>query len=200
MTPMRKPILARFFALAAASAMLGGCISFGSEPPESLLTLTSMASAPAGERSAETQANALAVLEPDAPARLNVTRVPVQVNDTEIAYLQNATWVERPARLFRRVMAETIRARSGRMVVDGDSSAVAPTMFLRGTLREFGYDARRSAVVMRYDAMKSATGGAVQTRRFESVIEGIAPDSAAVGPALNRAANDVAGQVAEWVG
>ena len=40
----------------------------------------------------------------------------------------------------------------------------------------------------------------METRRFEAGIPGIAADRESVGPALNRAANDVAVQVADWVG
>ena len=191
---------ARLTALAAATALLSGCISFGAEPPESLLTLTPETMAPAGSGNSGSEANALAVLEPEATARLNVIRVPVQVDDTRIAYLVDATWVDRPARLFRRLLAETIRARTGQLVVDSDLAVVPPTVFLRGSLREFGYDAQASAVVMRYDAVYSQADGTVRTRRFESVQTGIAPDAASVGPALNRAANDVAMQVADWLG
>ena len=56
------------------------------------------------------------------------------------------------------------------------------------------------AVVVRYDgALASAGGDRVATRRFEASVpaDGTA---ASVGPALNAAANQVAAQVASWVG
>jgi cholesterol transport system auxiliary component len=40
----------------------------------------------------------------------------------------------------------------------------------------------------------------VETRRFEAIEPGVAPEAEAVAPALNRAANSVARQVADWVG
>ena len=186
-------------AVLAPALLLGGCLSFGSEPPESLLTLTATATAPAGTGGSSTADTAISLVEFQAPAALNVTRVPVQVSDTEIAYLKDAVWVERPARLFRRLIAETIRTRSNRVVVDGDDPGALATNRLTGTLREFGYDARSGSVVVVFDAVRPGEGSAVETRRFEAIVPGVAADVGSVGPALNRAANDVAGQVAEWV-
>ena len=179
---------------------LSGCISIGPEAPESLLTLTASDSAPVGAATTGRAATAIAIMEPDAPQSINVTRVPVQIDATEIAYIENATWVEKPARLFQRLLAETIRARGTRMVVDGDEDALVPETRLRGTLREFGFDARTGSVVVRYDAVRSGGDGTVQTRRFESVQPGVPPLAAPVGAALNAGANDVAAQVAAWVG
>ncbi len=180
--------------------LLGGCLSFGEDPPESLLTLTATATAPAGAGAQGTQDSALALVEFEAPQALAVTRVPVQMSDTELAYLKDAVWVERPARLFRRLVAETIRARSGRVVVDGDDPGVSADAQLQGTLRAFGYDARTSSAVVVFDAVRSGSGSQVATRRFEARVPGVLPEAASVGPALNQAANEVAGQVAEWIG
>ena len=187
-------------AILAPALLLGGCISFGGEPPESLLTLTPSASAPAGTGGSSAGSTAIALVDFEAPAALDVTRVPVQVTDTELAYLKDAVWVEKPARLFRRLVAETIRTQSGRVVIDGDDPGALATHRLTGTLRQFGYDARTSSVVVVFDAVRPGEGNAVQTRRFQAVVPGVTPDVIGVGPALNRAANDVAAQVAEWVG
>ena len=192
----------KLFALSALAPalLLGGCLSFGEDPPESLLTLTPTTSAPAGAGAQGTQKTSLALVEFDAPQALDVTRVPVQVSDTEIAYLKDAVWVERPARLFRRLIAETIRARSSRVVVDGDDPGVNAVDRLEGTVREFGYDARTGEAVVMFDAVHAGEGSNVVTRRFEARVPGVTPEVGSVGPALNRAANDVAGQVAEWIG
>jgi cholesterol transport system auxiliary component len=40
----------------------------------------------------------------------------------------------------------------------------------------------------------------VQSQRFESVVPGVIAKPGPVGVALNQAANDVAAQIAEWVG
>ncbi|GAA4051476.1 ABC-type transport auxiliary lipoprotein family protein [Parerythrobacter jejuensis] len=187
-------------ALAGAATLgLSACISLGSEPPPSLLTLTAANGAPAGSGSTGTNENALSVIEPSAPQRLSVTRVPVQVDDATIAYLQDAVWVERPTRLFRRLLSETIRTRTGRVVIDGFDPTFATSQQLRGSLVEFGYDARSSSVIVRYDAMRDGENDTVVTQRFESVVSGVPAEAGPVGDALNRAANDVAGQVADWV-
>ncbi|MXO89456.1 ABC-type transport auxiliary lipoprotein family protein [Pontixanthobacter aquaemixtae] len=183
-----------------AALLLAGCISFGAEPPPSLLTLTATTPVPAGAAASGTADTAIKIIEPEAPQRLGVPRVPVQINDTEIAYLKDATWVERPTRLFRRLLAETIRSRGNRLVIDGDDPGVVANAQLRGTLRDFGYDARTSSVVVRFDAIRASSEGGVETRRFESIQPGVIAEAGAVGDALNRGANDVAGQVADWIG
>jgi cholesterol transport system auxiliary component len=144
--------------------------------------------------------DALVVLDPDTDRRIDVLRVPVQVDDATVAYVKDASWVERPARQFRRLLAETIRAKGGRLVVEGDDAEVAGKTTLRGRLLDMGYDARSQAIVVRFDALREDAGGAVLTKRFEATVPGIAADAKTVGPALNRAANEVAAQVADWVG
>ena len=191
---------AKILAGLAPALALAGCVSFGPDAPPSLLTLTSTASAAAGVGASGSAETALVLSEFEAPARLDVTRVPVQVTDSEIAYLKEAVWVERPARLFRRLLAETIRTRSGRVVIDGDDPGVLADSRLGGSLREFGYDAATGSVVVRFDAVRNGEGTAVTTRRFEAVVPGVPAEAAPVGAALNQAANDVAGQVAAWIG
>ena len=85
------------------------------------------------------------------------------------------------------------------MVEDSQSSVPVTGTRLSGRLITMGYDARSGSVVVRYDAMKTGPKGELLTKRFESVVPGVAPLAAEVGPALNKAANDVAGQVAAWM-
>lgn len=182
------------------SLVLTGCISLGGKPPESLLTLSAVTRAPAGAgASAGTSQTVIAVQAIDTPAKLDVLRVPVAVSDTELAYLQEAFWVEKPARLFRRLVGETIRARGQAMVVDGDETVTLATVTLQGTLLDMGYVAAESAAVVRFDAVRINDGGRVTTRRFEARETGVLAEPRAVGDALNRAANTVAGEVADWV-
>ncbi|HCS18450.1 MAG: ABC-type transport auxiliary lipoprotein family protein [Pseudomonadota bacterium] len=184
----------------APALLLGGCVSFGGDAPDSLLTLTPSATAPAGVAAQGAQGSALAIVPFEATKALDVTRVPVQVTDTELAYLQDAVWVDRPARLFGQLVAETIRSRSGRVVVDGDDPGVNATDRLHGSLRSFGYDARSREAVVVFDAVRNGDGSAVVSRRFEARVAVAEPEAGFVGPALNRAANQVAGEVAEWIG
>ncbi|MFY7744197.1 MAG: ABC-type transport auxiliary lipoprotein family protein [Erythrobacter sp.] len=196
MTLSLRPVL---LALPLALA-LPGCISLGGEPPESLLTLSPAARAPAGPGvPAGAERPVIAVLAFDTPAKLDVLRVPVAVSDTELAYLQEAFWVEKPARLFRRLVGETIRARGQAMVVDGDDTATLATMTVQGTLIDMGYDAASASAVVRFDAVRIAKDGTVTTRRFEASESGVTADARSVGAGLNAAANRVAADVADWV-
>ena len=139
-------------------------------------------------------------LDPHTNPHGDVQRIPVQVNDTQIAYLKDATWVEMPARLFRELLSETIRAGGSRLVIGGADEQYAAATKLTGQLLAMGYDARTQSVVVRYEAVLARPGGNVRTRRFESTVPGVAPRADQVGPAINQAANDVAAQVAQWVG
>jgi cholesterol transport system auxiliary component len=185
----------------AALLALAGCVNLGGgKPPPTLVSLTPASSAPAGTNVSGNLRDALVVAEPETDRRLAVQRIPVQIDDANIAYLQNAQWVERPARLFRALLAETIRAKSGRLVVEDNQIEATGNGRLAGRLLDMGYDARRQAVIVRFDAIREIKGGAVTTRRFEAVVSGIEPKPEFVGPALNRAANKVAQEVADWVG
>lgn len=191
---LTKALLPATFAL-----LLAGCVSLSPDPPASLLTLTAARAAPAGATAAGEAASALAVIEPGADQRLNAVRVPVQTSDSSLAYLKDAVWVEKPTRLFQQLLGETIRAGGSRLVVgEGDFGYAAATK-LSGRLLDMGYDASTGSVVVRYDAVLQTPDGKVQTRRFENRVPGVAPEAAAVGPALNDAANAVAGEVADWV-
>jgi len=187
-------------ALLPVLLVLPGCISLGGTPPESLLTLSPASRAPVGAGlAAGPDRTVIAVLAIDAPAKLDVLRVPVAVTDTELAYLQDAFWVEKPARLFRHLIGETLRARGNALVFDSDETAVLATVTVRGNLIDMGYVAPDQAVVVRFDAIRIAGDGTTTTRRFEARERGIVAEPRAVGAALNRAANAVAGDIADWV-
>ena len=191
---------ARSFAAAAAAMALTGCISLGKEPPDQLLNLTAASPAPAGTAASGNVDAALAILDLQAPQKLNVTRVPVVMDGSSLAYLKDAEWVEKPADLFGRLLADTLRAKGNRLVVSGTDLEYAAATKLSGTLAAMEYDASRGAAVVRFDAVLQTGDSQILTRRFESEVTGVSAEARPVGEALNRAANDVAGQVAEWVG
>ena len=190
----------RNIAALVALALLAGCISLGGKAPKLLIGLTSDKSPAAGAMAGGKIGEALVVLDPQVDRKLDVLRIAVQVNATEIAYLKDATWVERPARLMRHLLAETIRAKGQHLVLEASDDVNGSRQTLAGRLIDMGYDARSQSVVVRYDALRSNAKGEIEARRFEAVVPGISATSEAVAPALNRAANDVAGQVADWVG
>lgn len=182
------------------SALLAGCVHFGGKPPEQLYTLTAAHQVAAGATATGTATTALAVMEPGTGERLAVTRIPVQVDPSTLAYVKDATWVEKPSRLFQRLVSETIRAKGARLVVGENDLQFAAAVKLTGQLSEFGYDAASGSVVARYDAVLQNPGGEIRTRRFEASVPGVAATGGAVAAALNQAANQIAGEVADWVG
>jgi len=190
----------RFAAPLALALALTGCISFGGgKAPPTLINLTADTTAPAGATFNGRAEDSLVVLDPDTDRRLAVQRVAVTVDASNVAYLKNAMWVERPERLFRSLLAETIRAKGKRLVFEDSEAVASGRTRLAGRLLDLGYDGQGRAAVVRYDAVLTGPGGVISTKRFEARVEGLAPDAKAVGPALNSAANHVAKQVADWV-
>ncbi|WP_380872822.1 hypothetical protein ACFB49_37270 [Sphingomonas sp. DBB INV C78] len=186
---------------AALLLPLSACISFGEEPPSTLLTLTPDSSFAAGQTRTAGDGRAVAVIPPSVPQSLNVLRVPVQTGATSIAYLKKAQWVEPPSRLFRNLLAETIAAKTGRPTLDMRQYSQAPGLRLGGRLQQFGLDATQGQVVVQYDASLARGGTApLETRRFEARVPVASEDAQSVAAALNRAANQVAGEVADWIG
>lgn len=193
-----RPTLRRIPALAAIAA-LSGCLSLGAKVPDQLITFTPQQTAPAGTASSGEVTQAIVVIEPEVEDRLDVNRVPVRIDATSVAYLQDATYVDRPARLFQHLLAETLRASKGGLVIEGEDPGVVVSTRLYGRLIEAGYDARQASVSVIYDAVVTAPDGQMRQRRFAATVPNVAADAASVAPALNDAANDVAGQVAGWL-
>lgn len=187
-----------FLALAAAFAV-SGCFSFGAKPPPTLMRLTAEAPPSTGSRTANA-AEAITVIPPSVPGELRTPRVPVRTGGTAVSYLKNAQWVDLPASLFGRLLSDTIAARSGRVVLDPRQFTFDPGQRLTGTLQSFGIDADTSEAVVVYDAAVARGKDAVETRRFEARVPLPVVDAANAPAALNRAANQVAAEVAAWVG
>lgn len=179
---------------------LAGCISLGPKTPAELMRLTPAQTAPADTGEAVAAGRAVTVSFPLAPAELAAVRVPVRSGQTTLAYVKDATWADTPAHLFRDLLAETIRARTDRPVLDPRDYHLAPGLRLTGRIQQFGLDGDTMQVAMIYDATLEYAGGTIETRRFTASAPASAATSAAVAPALNTVANQVAAQVADWVG
>ena len=195
---MKKPAV--LLALAVA-VPLAGCISFGAKPPPSLLTLRAAAAVPVGRTETATPQHTITVNVPAVPEAIAVTRVPVQASDTSIAYIKDAQWAEPPAKLFARLVADTITAKTGWVVLGNDQTRVDPGAQLSGELRHFGVDATTHEAVVTYDAALLREGATnVEKRRFEARVPVSSITPGPVGEAINQAANQVAGEVADWLG
>lgn len=191
----RTPLL-----IAATLLPLAGCVSFGEKPPATLMTLSAETSQAIGATRVAKDGQAVAVVPPSVPQALNVLRVPVQTGPTSIAYLKDAQWVEPPNRLFRNLLAETIASRTNRPVLDVRQFSLSPGIRLTGRLQQFGLDATSRQVVVLYDANLARSGADLETRRFEARVPVSDEHPQSVAAALNRAANQVAIEVADWIG
>jgi cholesterol transport system auxiliary component len=181
--------------LAGCSGLLGG-----GKPPANLVTLTPEAAEPANIARTAAAGQAVTIDAPAVPHELANVRVPVQVTPTDVQYVANLTLVDTPAKLFQGLLAETVRRTTNRVVLGAGQTSLDPGLTVSGELRRFGYDASSGQVVVTYDGSLSTPGGArVETRRFTASAPANGT-AASVGPALNRAANQVALDVAKWIG
>ena len=191
---LHRPILG-----AAAALALAGCLG-GKKVPPTLLTLTSSAPPSAqAVRSAEA-GQAVTIDVPVIPKEIAGVRVPALAGPTAIAYIEDLQWVESPDRLFQDLVQETVMRSTNRVVLDPKQSSLDPGLRLTGNLSRFGFDAAEQAVIVRYDGALSTAGGTrVETRRFEAKVPADGRANT-VGPALNAAANQVALDIARWIG
>ena len=192
----RTPLL-----LACSAALaLSGCISFGAKPPPTLMRLTADSARADGAGRSAAAGEVITVVVPTVGQELRSPRVPVRTGATQVAYLKDALWVEAPNALFGRLLSETIAARTGRVVLDPKQFTLDPGIRLSGTLDTFGIQVDRMEAVLVYDAALARGADRVETKRFEARVPVAAVDAASAAPALNQAANQVAGEVAAWIG
>ena len=187
-------------AVGLAGCSLGGLLGGGQKTPAWLLTLTPEAAAPGEFARSAAAGEAVTIAVPVVPKELRSVRVPALSGPTAIAYIKDLQWVETPDRLFQSLVAETVTRTTNRVVLDPKQSALDPGLLLTGQLSRMGYDEQEGAVMVRFDGALSTAGGTrVETRRFEARAPADGTAST-VGPALNRAANEVALEVAGWIG
>lgn len=198
---MSKFRLLKAAGLLAATGALGACVSFGgAEPPPSLLSLSPDQKLSAGAMQSGPQTGSLVVALPASPQKLNTVRVPVQTSGTGIAYLKDAVWIDKPARLFQDLLSETIAARNGRLVLSAAEAGGRAKTYITGDLVNFDLDGPSLTVTVTYDAVKMIEDKPVEKKRFEATEAVIAAEPGPVGQGLNKAANRVAADVAKWVG
>jgi cholesterol transport system auxiliary component len=195
LSSITKPLL-----LVIGCFALSACVNFGgAKPPPSLLILTPAAKVADGTAKSALQKQALIVLVPTVPHKLDINRIPVQIDNSSIAYVKAAYWADKPAQLMQSLLSETIAAKTGRLILDETDAGGQAGSYISGNLLEFGVDARSNEAVVIYDAVWQERGKAVAKRRFEARSPVGVIEAEAVGAALNSAANDVAGEIADWL-
>lgn len=199
MKPMLRLAGPVALALAASACSLSSLMGGGKVPP-TLLSLTPQAPLPADATRTASAGEAVTIAIPVISKELRTVRVPAQVGNNEVAYIENLQWVDTPDRLFQDLLAETVRRTTGRVVLDPKVTALDPGVLVSGQLHRFGYDAAAQSVIVRFDgALATAGGTRVETRRFEASVPSTS-DAASVGAAINQAANQVALEAASWIG
>lgn len=200
MNPVMRTFAGVSLAFAAGGCSLGGLLGGGGKAPATLQTLTSEAADPGPMTRAAAAGQAVTIGVPVVAKELRTVRVPVQVSPTDVQYVTGVQWVDTPDRLFKNLVAETVRRTTSRVVLDSGQTSLDPGLVLSGQLQKFGYDAATGQVVVEFDgALSTAGGNRVDARRFVATAPADG-SGASVGPALNHAANQVATEVAQWIG
>lgn len=181
-------------------ALISGCVSFGPKAPKSLLTLTTSSTIPTNAVRTATPTNTILVLTPTSTAAIATTRIPVYDGASDLSYVKDSAWNEAPARAMQRLISETVTARTAKIVLDPRQFSTGASMKLSGQLQRFGVDPGAMQVVVVFDAQLSRSADTVETRRFEARAPLSEVEGQIAGAALNRAANDLAAQIAAWVG
>lgn len=183
----------------ASAVLLAGCVSLGGKPVKTLLTLDAASMQSAGSARSADAAATVTILNPVVPAALQTPRVPVYEGKPEISYVKDVAWNDTPAHLFQRLISETVASRNGRVVLDPRQTLIAPGTRVAGQLVRFGIRPDTMQAVVTYDAVIQR-GKAISTRRFEATAPVGRIDAAGIGAPLNAAANQVAAQIADWIG
>lgn len=192
--------LTRVALVSALTLTLGACVSFGAKAPPTMLVLTADNVVAGGTARSASAGEALVILAPEVPRKLDTNRVPVQIDNSSIAYIKDAFWADKPARLIQLLLTETIAAKTGRLVLNEVDAGGKAQQYISGSLLEFGVDAATNEAIVVYDAVKLVRGQPTEKRRFEVRRPVSEVQAATAGAALNQAANDVALQIADWVG
>jgi cholesterol transport system auxiliary component len=193
----KKAIGVAFFG--SALLTLSACVSFGGKAPISMLTLKADATVAAGTNKSGMAKDALVVLIPDVPRKLDTNRVPVSIDAGNIAYLKDSVWADKPAVLMQQLLSETLTAKNGTFILNQVETAGKAENYLSGQLVEFGIDASTMEAVALFDAVRIRKGVPIEKRRFEAR-EGLSKiEPAQASEALNGAANKVASAVADWL-
>ena len=200
MTVRFKAIASIALAATLSACSLGGLLGGSSKGPTTLFTLTPEAADPGPMTRTVNAGQAVTIGAPTVPKELRTVRIPVQLTPTDIQYVPNMQWIDTPDKLFQSLLEETIRRTTNRVVLDPHQSTLDPGLQVTGELQRFGYDASSGQAVVVYDASLSTAGGTrVEARRFvaNTPSDGTARSA---GEALNHAANQVATEVAQWIG
>ena len=198
---MKSKNVFRLTLATAGAVTLSACVSLGAaDPPPFLLSLTANESPAAGSQRNGIIGESIVVQLPMTPRKLAALRVPVQVSNSRISYLKDAVWVDKPNRLFQKLLIETLSAKSGKLILNEVDAGGKAGLRIAGELINFGLDGDRNTAVVTYDAVKLRTGQPAEKKRFEAKVPISQALPGPVGSGLNEAANIVALEVATWVG
>ncbi|MEM7569683.1 MAG: ABC-type transport auxiliary lipoprotein family protein [Pseudomonadota bacterium] len=190
--------------LLALCALLGACgplVDLGGQsgPPARIYEVS--AAGQASIASLETPAIIL-VEEPFASSVLDSDRIAVTLSGGEIQFLSGARWSDRPTRMARRVLQDTLGSVDGLTALGRGGLDIPSEYRLKVQLRDFHVDNRsgtaRTAVSVQ--AWLVETGGdLVATQSFSAASDLPIVDSANAVSGVQSDLSDVARALTQWV-
>lgn len=144
------------------------------------------------------------VEELDAAAELANSRMAVRVGTQEVRYVTGGIWTDRPARLLRALLADTLQQRSTGLVLSAAQADITPAYRLTGRLIAFqaeapGGVATHIKISTEQLLIIAKTGTVLASRRFDAREASHSDRPADLADAANTAANSIAAQTADWV-
>lgn len=195
-----RPVIG-YAALVLVLLGTSACVRIGAKPPEQLLSINTESRLATGTPQSAAAQSALFVELPDVPRTLATQRVAVRATANSFAYVPKALWADTPARQFQALLGETIAVRTGRLVLDPGQYLAQTNQILHGDLIEFGVDAGSNKAVVTFDAsLLGPDGQTVRRQRFSASQPVTEIDGDHVAAPISKAANEVAGQIADWIG
>lgn len=178
---------------------LAGCIKLGTKPPAQLLTLSAPSEPTTREGQEPKAGRTIELTTPNVPRKLATPRVPVQTDDTSIAYVKDAQWVDMPRILFNALLTDTLSS-ADLFVIDHSQPSIETSRRLTGDLLDFGIDARSKKAIVTYEATLIVPGESrTLRRRFSAEVPVRKINAKHVATPISEAAHKVATEVTEWV-
>jgi cholesterol transport system auxiliary component len=183
-----------------ALAACGPLVKIGEQgPAPQRFTLS-----PTQSRLAPAALPAIRIEDFETSADIASTRIAVRVGAQEVRYVSGGIWTDKPARLMRALLADTVRQHSSGLVLSAAQADITPAYRLTGRLIAFQAEAANGVATHMIISTEqlliiAKTGTVLASRRFEAREASRSDRPADLADAANTAANIIAAQTTDWL-
>lgn len=191
--------MSRFVLLAAASALLSGCISL--VPPAKTLPPRYTLNAADADDPGKKLDITLAVADARAEGAINTAKIAVKTGRNEIRYMPGGEWSDRAPRIFSLLLERSFEAR-GRLLAVSDLVALPTADYrLYADIEELNVDRTTdpsTAQVGYRVRLETRRGEVIGARSFDADVPVTGSDTRAAASAIDAAAARAASETAAW--